>query len=296
VRAANATLQAFLASRQSFWVADLFLFELANGTTYAWTSYTGNLTVGGHTYSALGPLIDRTKWGIKNTIDVPEMEIQIYSNGTDLPDGSNLKLQVHNGLFDYAQITLSRVFMPTPGDCSLGAVEIFTGNTAELEINALGIKLTVKGANNTLAQYMPRQMYSNTCNHTLFDSGCAPNPGQPDGGPLRSTYTSTNTVGASPTRYAIAWGGTVPANPANFRYGYITFTSGVASGQTRTLGVCSDTSIAFVYPLYEAPAEGDTFEITYGCSRTRNANGCPFFNNLTHFLGFPWVPPETYGT
>jgi len=296
MRQANATLVAFLASRQPFWVADLFTFELSDGTVYTWTSFDQDLFVPPYTYSAVGPLIDRTKWSIKNTVDVPEMEIRIFSNGSDLPGNVNLKLQVHNGLFDYSTITLSRIFMPTIGDTSLGAVDIFTGNAAQIEIDAISVVVTVKGANVQLAQYMPRNQFTPSCVHSLYDAGCAPNPGGVDGGPSRAANTSSNTVGASPTRSAIPWGGTPPATFANLALGYITFTSGVNDGQTRTIESATDAVINVAYPLYQVPAEGDTFTVTNGCDKSRGPLGCAFFANLNRWRGFPYIPPAEYGT
>jgi len=294
MRAANATLQAFLASRQPYIVADLFKFTLNNGTIYTWTSYDEDLLVGGFTYSALGPLIDRTKFGVKNTIEVPEMEIKIFSSGADLPDGSNLKLLVHNGLFDYSSILLSRLFMATPGDTTLGAVDIFSGNAASVDIDALSITVTVKGANVMLEQYMPRNRFTLGCTHALFDGNCAPNPGASGGGPSRAANTNSNSVGAGSTRSAINFGAAAPPTPGNLALGYITFTSGTSAGIKRTISGASSAGVTLSYPLYETPAEGDTFTVTYGCDHTRGANGCAFFNNLVHFRGFPWVPPATY--
>jgi uncharacterized phage protein (TIGR02218 family) len=293
MRQANASLLTFLNSRATCIKADLFTITLKNGTVYAWTSYDQDLRVGAYVYSALGPLIDRTKWGVKNTVDVPEMEVQIWSTGADMPDGSNLKLAVHNGLFDYANVRLSRVFMPTPGDVSLGAVDLFTGGVSDVKITAIGVTLTVKGANVQLDQYMPRNRFMLSCNHTLYDPGCAPNPGEAGGGPSRAAHTFPNTVGASPTRTAIAWGETPPPDYANFVRGYVTFTSGSCNGQARSINASSETGFTIVYPLYELPAPGDTYEVTHGCDRTKDG-GCAFFDNKVHYRGFPWVPPANY--
>lgn len=296
MRTINPTLLAFLRSRQQFFKADLFKFTLADGTVYTWTSYDQDLLVPPYTYSALGPIIDRTKWGIKNTVDIPEMEIQIYSTGADLPDGTNLKLLAHNGLFDFATVLLSRVYMPSPGNTTLGVVDLFLGSIAQITIDALGVKMTTKGANNSLAQYMPRNQYQLSCLHTLYDAGCAPNPGQPGGGPARADFTIENAVGAAlpATASFIPWG-SEPANSGNFNYGYVQFSSGVANGIRRTIQAADGTGITLSYPLYQVPSVGDTFTATYGCSRTLGATGCAFFNNTQHWRGFKYLPPATYG-
>lgn len=292
MRPANASLTAFLASRAPYFVADLFKFTLNNGQVYAWTSYDRNLLVPPLTYSAVGPLIDRTKFSVKNTIEVPEMEIKIFSTGSDLVDGSNLKLAVHNGLFDYSTVLFSRVFMPTAGDTSLGSLPIFSGSVSSIEIDALGITLTAKGENVQLQQYMPRNRFTSGCTHALYDVNCAPSPGAPGGGPARANLA--NTVGAGSTRFFINFGSAAPANPGNLALGYITFTGGSSAGVKRTIGSASTTGVALNYPLYVTPSAGDTFTVTYGCDHSRGANGCAFFNNLSHYRGFPYVPPATF--
>ena len=298
MREANASLVAFLATRAPCFKADLFTITLADGSVYTWTSADTDLFVPPYTYYANGPVIDRTKWSVKNTLDVPEMEVRLFSDGTDLPDGRNLKLLVHNGLFDYATFLLSRIIMPTWGDTSLGAVDLFEGNVADVQIDALEIVVTAKGANHQLAQYMPRNQYMNSCIHSVYDAGCAPNPGQPGGGPLRSAYTLSNTVGAGSTRNFIAWGSGTPPNYAQFSLGYITFTSGTSAGLTRTIpaGQGLVNGVGLAYPLYTQPEVGDEYTVTYGCNRTRSgAQGCPFFNNTNNYRGFRFIPPAEFG-
>lgn len=300
MRAANANLIAFLNSRASYTVADLYKFTLADGTILTFTSYDQTISLGGYVYSALGPLIDRTKWGIKNTPDVPEMDILILTNGADMPDGSNIKLSVHNGLFNFATVLLSRLFMPTPGNTSLGALDIFLGNVSDVEIDALSVKVTVKGANTVLGQYMPRNTFNQSCIHNLFDKGCAPDPGQPGGGPAKADFTVTSSVGAGSTRGVIVWPAIVPPNPTNFNYGWIEFTNGVNEGSQRSIAIAGAESFTLIPPLYQMPSPGDTFKAVYGCSKTRTSTGCLFFGapgvgNLQHFLGFPYIPPATYG-
>jgi hypothetical protein len=180
------------------------------------------------------------------------------------------------------------------GDTSLGALPLFSGNISGIEIDALSITVTVKGENVQLAQYMPRNRFTLGCTHSLYDQNCAPNPGASGGGPSRAANTNSNYVGAGATRFYIPFGGSPPPTPGNLALGYITFTSGVADGVKRTLQTCTSAGVNLAYPLYEVPAEGDTFTVTYGCDHTRGANGCAFFNNLANFRGFPYVPPATY--
>jgi len=295
MRKANASLAAFLATGRTSIMADLFTITLSDGTVLTWTSHDKDLVIGPYTYSALGPIIDRSKWGIKNVIDVPEMEVIIMSNGSDMPDGSNIKLLAHNGFFDYSTFLLSRVFMPVEGDTSLGTVDLFMGNTAEVTIDDISITLSVKGANHQLAQYMPRNTYNIGCTHSLYDTGCAPNPGQPNGGPSRAANTYTNTVGAGSSTSQIFWGSTAPSIYANLPLGYVTFTSGVNKGTTVGIETATSGYFTLVYPLFQASSVGDTYTVTTGCDRSRGPNGCQFYNNLLHYRGFPYIPPPEYG-
>ena len=82
----------------------------------------------------------------------------------------------------------------------------------------------------------------------------------------------------------------------------MSFTSGTSEGISRTIpaGLADDTGFALIYPLYETPAVGDTFAVTYGCQRNRGSTGCLFFGpspdgNLQHYRGFPYIPPAEFG-
>jgi hypothetical protein len=87
--------------------------------------------------------------------------------------------------------------------------------------------------------------------------------------------------------------GDFPPNIPNFTLGVIQFTSGVANGLSRTIQSITTSNVQVSYNFYEAPGEGDTFNLIYGCDHTR-AGGCTFHNNLKHYRGFPYTPPEQY--
>jgi uncharacterized phage protein (TIGR02218 family) len=287
MRTANAALTAFLLSRQPCWSADLFVIELATGGSLLLTSFDRPIIVPFDgtdlVYSNQGMTIERNQWEVKNTTDVPQLEIQMYSNGTDF-NASNFKQLAHNGALDGASITLYRTFMPTLTgyNVSLGNVLLFGGRTSTVTVSATGVKIIVKGDNVLMQQYFPKNIYQLGCIHTLYDAGCKA---------VRSSFTTTNTVGSSGLNSIfIPWGGTVPSNASNYTLGALTITSGAGEGQIRTIENSTSSGLTLAYPLYTIPAAGDSFSISFGCDKQMSTCSGRF-SNLQNFRGFPFIPP-----
>src|ERR1700676_3077117 len=115
MRPATMTLIEFLLSKKPCWSADLFTFNLTNGTTLRLASTDVPIFYGPNVWiqaNAGSVGITRGAWGGKNKIDVPSLGIDIISSGTDYAGGANMKLPIHNGLLDGAWIELYRAFMP----------------------------------------------------------------------------------------------------------------------------------------------------------------------------------------
>lgn len=290
MRAASAGLISLLLSRQPTWSADLLTFSLVNGTTLRLASTDRDITYGGDIWIAgnAGSVgITRGQWSIKNTLDVPSMDITIISSGTDYAGGANIKTAIHNGLLDGAWIELDRAYMQVIngvyGDTTLGLVAVFAGRTGQVQITSTGAKITVRGANVLMNQYMPKNRFLTSCIHTLYDGGCTLS---------RAANTFSGTV-LTASRTGVAWG----ADPTSGNYsqlglGTITMTSGAALGEARTISGGAAGGVAIVYPWYVVPSPGDTFTVVYGCDKTRDGgNGCAFFANQQHFRGFRFTPP-----
>lgn len=292
MRSASAALQDYLRTRQNPWIAELFTITLAdNVTQFLWTTFDRNLTYSGSTWTALGVLIKRNRMTVRNTVEVPELEIAITALDSVQLKGLNLKTAIHNGIFDGARITHYRVFMPSPGDTSLGLVTMFVGRMSQAVLTASGVTFTAKGDNVLMNQQAPRNLYQTTCLHTFCDPGCTL---------LQPNYTTTNTVGASPTTIFVPWG-SVPATPSLYILGTITFNSGVCIGQVRTIRNADNTGVYLTYPTYGTPSPADTTSLLMGCARTLTAcqthtdkNGNPV-NNQTNFRGYPFIPQVEYG-
>jgi uncharacterized phage protein (TIGR02218 family) len=279
---------AFLASRAPCFIAELFTVTLMSGTVYRWTSFDISLTAASHTWLCArdgAPLIMRNRFGVKNTVEVPELELRLGCSDALL---GNLKSQIHNGLFDGATVEMDRVFMPTPGDTSFGYIVLFSGRLAGVTIDAEGITVTSKGHNVLMNQQAPKNLYQTNCEHTFCDAGCTL---------VKATYsfTAQTYIGGGNAKH-LRWNVPGGFTAGQFTLGKVTMTSGPASGQVRTVALAAALDLIFTYPLYDVPNTNDTFDILMGCDRqlascqTRKTAAGASVDNSQHYRGFPFVP------
>jgi uncharacterized phage protein (TIGR02218 family) len=125
---------------------------------------------------------------------------------------------------------------------------------------------------------MPRNLYSPTCVHTLYDSGC---------GVIRGTYSVSGTVAAGSTASLI----NTSVAAAGHVQGSVVFISGANANVRATVkSVVAGASLSLMYPIPSTPSTGDAFTVSFGCDHTRGT--CQGkFSNLANFRGFPFVPP-----
>ena len=191
---------------------------------------------------------------------------------------------------------MQRVFMPSPGDVSLGSILMFCGRISQAVITAAGITFTAKGDNVLMNQQTPRNLYQTTCLHTFCDAGCTL---------LELNYTIANSVGAGATTSFVPWS-EAPTNPSLFVLGKLTFNAvdaggGVCADQIRTIRNADSTGVYLTYPLYGTPNAGDAFAALMGCSRALNAcrnrtdKSGDAIDNSQNYRGEPWVPQAEYG-
>ena len=235
--------------------------------------------------------MSRDSWNVKNTIEVPKLTVKLLSNGADYDSGLNIKLLIHNGMFNGANWQLDRAYMTTPptagvpwSTVALGTVTLFKGVTGAIKLSARGADITVNGRNVKMQGYLPRNIYTLGCIHALYDAGCTLNA---------ADFTITQTVGSGSAPNFITWGETAPTTPGLYSLGTIAMTSGAADGQTRTILTSSSEGLLLSYPLFEAPSVGDTLDVIRGCAHTRTA--CKSFGaspgNIANYRGFPFIPP-----
>jgi uncharacterized phage protein (TIGR02218 family) len=171
------------------------------------------------------------------------------------------------------------VFLTAPQSSVVGGVRLFQGRVSTVDnVGRTQATLTVASDLVILDYDMPKNLFSPTCIHVLYDSGC---------GIPRGTYSADGSCGAGSTSNSINWTGA----RAGDAQGSLVFTSGANSGVRVTVKAANAGSgYTLMYPLPFAPATGDAFNVAYGCDHTQ-ATCLAKFNNAANFRGFPFVPP-----
>ncbi len=279
MKLASNALISFLNSNQQFYMADLYTLTLNGGFVARYTSWDQDLVYGGNTFKTFR--IERSKIRTVVGVEVDTLDVSVYADQSDLLNGAPWFNAVQRGALDSALLKLERVFMPTPGDTSLGAVSLFTGRVSDTQVSRTEANLTIKSELELLNTQLPRNLYQAGCLHTLFDNGCQLN---------KASYAVAGTIVSADT---VNLATTLNLATDYFTLGVVKFTSGVNNGVTRSVRYHSGGGFVFALPLVTAPAAGDTFIAWPGCDKTKTTCSSKF-NNVINFRGFPYVPtPET---
>ena len=259
--------------------AECFTFTLATGTILTWTNVDLPVTYNGATFSATGPLVQGLKYKGSVGLEVDKQQITIAARPTDLISGNPVLNAIREGAFDGATVQRDRVFLTAIGATVIGGATLFHGRVSTVDaVGRTSAQITVASDLVILDYDMPRNLYSPTCVHTLYDSGC---------GVIRGTYSVSGTVGSGSTEGLI----NASVAAAGHAQGSILFTSGANANVRATVkSVVAGVSLSLMYPLPDPPATGDGFTVAFGCDHTR-ATCQTKFNNLVNFRGFPFVPP-----
>lgn len=259
--------------------ADCFTFTLASGAVLTYTDVDQPISYNGYVFAANGPLVQGLKYKSSVGLEVDKQQITIAARPTDLINGSPFLNALRQGALDGATVQRDRVFMTALGQPPVGGVTLFHGRVSTVDsVGRTSATVTIASDLIVLDYDMPRNIYSPTCLHTLYDSGC---------GLIRGTYAANGTVAAGSTPILINFAGAL----ALHAQGSLVFSSGLnASVRATVKSVTSGVALNLMYPLPSSPAVGDAFTVYAGCDHTRGT--CQSrFNNLANFRGFPFVPP-----
>ena len=258
--------------------ADCFTFTLSTGVVLTYTNTDQPVVYNGFTFAANGPLVQGLKYRCSVGLEVDKQQITIAARPTDLINGSPFLNALRDGAMDGAIVQRDRVFMSALGQPPVGGVTLFHGRVSTVDIvGRTAATLTIASDLVVLDYDMPRNIYSPTCLHTLYDTGC---------GVIRGTYAANGSVGSGSSASLILFAGAL----ASHAQGAIVFASGVNANVRATVkSVVGGASLTLIYPLPSPPASGDSFTVYAGCDHTR-ATCNSRFSNLSRFRGFPFVP------
>lgn len=253
---------------------------------YTFTNADVPITYNGSVYLANSVLIDGLRFKCSNRLDVDQQQITVSARSMDTLGGVPFLQAVRNRVLDGYQIIRTRVFLNSwsPADTAspIGGVTLFQGRVGNVDsVGRTTAKITVNSELVLLDLQMPRNLYASSCQHVVYDSGCAL---------IKSAYGTTGTVAAGSTNSIINWS----RASGSYAQGTLTFTSGVNTGVTVNIkNAVAGASLTLAFPLLNAPSTGDAFTAYFGCDHTIGT--CQGrFNNLANFRGFPFVPPVQY--
>jgi uncharacterized phage protein (TIGR02218 family) len=259
--------------------AECFTLITTTGTAYTWTSVDYDVVFNGFTFNASGPLVSGLKYKGSVGLEVDKQQITIAARPTDLINGAPFLIALRDGAFDGAPVYRDRVFLTGPMGTVVGGVRLFQGRVSTVDnVGRTQATLTVASDLVILDYDMPKNLFSPTCLHVLYDAGC---------GIVRGTFSLDGACGAGSNSSTINFSGA----RAGDVQGSLVFTSGANANVRATVkSVGVGALYNLMYPLPFAPATGDTFNIAFGCDHTQ-ATCANKFNNLPNFRGFPYVPP-----
>lgn len=259
--------------------AECFTFITTAGSQYTWTNVDYDITYNGFVFSANGPLVSGLKYKGSVGLEVDKQQIGIAARPTDVINGSPFLIALRDGAFDGAPVYRDRVFLTAPNGAVVGGVRMFQGRISTVDnVGRTQATLTVASDLVILDYDMPKNLFSPTCLHVLYDAGC---------GIIRGTFSISGTVAAGSNSNTINFSGA----RAGDAQGSIVFSSGANANIRATVrSVNVGVSYSLMYPLPFAPSPGDAFTVAFGCDHTQ-ATCQGKFNNLGNFRGFPYVPP-----
>jgi uncharacterized phage protein (TIGR02218 family) len=263
-------------------MADLYTITLVGGSVLRYSAAPTALFANGYTF-ALGPKFERSKTKIVIGTQVDELEVNIYTEPTDLIGGLPFLQAAWQGELDGALLQLERAFMATYGDTSPGTVVLFAGRISDIDCTRTGIDVKCRSHLELLNIQMPRRLWQSSCTHTLGDAMC-----QFDRSNLQATFSAG--PGSSEAQIATS---VSPTPPNLYIQGTVIGVTGANAGSSRTVANMSGgwvyVRLAFLSPILP----GDQFQLLPGCDRTLST--CTnLFNNVIHYGGFPYIPtPET---
>lgn len=284
MKIASSGLISLLGSTKNLIFADLWKFTLKNGAVLAYTTWDTDLIVDGVTYASHDVILKSGARKQARGLEVNTIDIDCMPNLTNNPSvvsvpSPNGVVAVYGGLMSLAQTQSQigakflflqacvqgildrgkaecfRIFMPMPGDVSLGPVRIFLGEINNVKATRNMATLTCHDQTDILNIYMPRRQFQPKCSWTFGDSNCTFD---------KSTVTSSSTV-TNVSGNTITCGLTDVAGFYNF--GSVTFTSGANTGLSRSIKNYQVGQVTFTGPFPQPIQIGDTFSIVAGCSK-----------------------------
>lgn len=270
----------------SAWRAELITFTLVSGQVLRFTTADIDITWDGNTWLSAGankaPLIERGEINFVAGLEVDQLELTVTADETMSVLGLSWPHALRSGLFDGAEVSLSRAVGPL-GGAIVGVTPRFTGKVGPCTIGRYQSTITVDSLLAYLRAPVPRNVYQASCANTIYDSSCGLNRAARE---IVATIQAVSADGLTVTLTGNVQAGMYAAGFARFGG------SGSNAGQQVTIRDNSANVLTLLYQFPATLAVGDQLALAPGCQKTRDA--CNGYGNIVRFRGHPHVPvPET---
>ena len=291
MKSISTALQTLFATRQ-FLQANLFQFNMIDGTSYCYTSADSSIVYSGNTFQSggsVGPFFDRKSnkakahWKIGVEVDTLMFDV---IPGSYTIYGVPFLQAIRDGQFDGAELLLHRAYWSeqafAPVLTPTGVIaNIFVGRVAEIDVGRSMATFSITSHLELLNQNMPVEIYQSGCLNTLYNSACTLN---------QASYAVNATLLTGSTAGSLNF--TLGQASGYFALGKLKCTAGVNVGVWR--GIKSHTSgspavVSLSSPFPNTPSTGDTFTLYPGCDKSMTTCSSKF-SNLQNFRGMPFIP------
>lgn len=247
-----------------------------DGTTVCFTAHDQDIVYDSNRYySALGG--DPTALSVTDQMNPDTIDLEGLVSENILKNINETDLRT--GKYDYAEIWL---FLINYADTSQGIIKLRRGRFGKVEIKQGKYKASIT----SMTDYFSKKIcetYSAECRASLFDTRCAL---------ASSDYKVSGSVTATTDNRTFTDAASTRANDY-FNYGYVDWTAGNNNGLKMEV---KDFSTGKKFTLFLAMPKtitvGDTYEAYPGCDK-KVLTCSSKYNNIVHFRGEPFVPPES---
>ena len=161
----NATFQNAI-KQNNVKVCEIYDVALTNGNTFYYTTHSKEIVWGSPSRVYFPVPIVREAINKNINLEMNTVQITIDNIIGDLFD------QVEKNVLDGVTITIKRILWTDSGSYSSDLELVLFIGTADVEFDRKILVLTCKSILNSLNVQIPRALYQEPCNHTLFDEGC----------------------------------------------------------------------------------------------------------------------------
>ena len=268
-------------------VAELYKVVLGNGYTASayFTNHDTSISYNGATYQPIP--IARTNISYHSDLQVDKVDVSFGLVGLTIGDRDLTIPQVIRA--DFLKNAHLYIYLYDTANSALLST-LFEGFlTGDISYNQGVVTCSFGSILDKLQQKFPHLIYSEFCNHNLFDTYC---------GLIKADYKSTGTVIAGTTKsliYANVFSFSIQSE-GYWDKGEIMFTSGDNENISRTIKKHYSGYVDLMSPFPFFPKEDDTFDVYPGCDKSGETCDTKF-SNYDNFFGFETIPkPEVlYG-